>query len=244
MAHNSIYRGAYLGSISSLNEYLAFRSAHGIDDGSYKDLYIGDTFYINDGTYNVPWVVAHFNYYYDVGNYGSGGTTGVILMTKARITTSKMYATAENPNGFVRTIPATTVCPAIATALQTVFGSYLLDFNPAISTELISSIPSMAGMGMNGATTKLSWGSAKCLIPTEIQVYGSQIYSSSANDSAEASNKFALFNFINHVTFDRNSFWLRNACSDSHYCMATGEGRPNEAAVNNELGIRPYIYIN
>ena len=142
MAHNSIYRGAYLGSISSLNEYLAFRSAHGIDDGSYKDLYIGDYFTIMDGTYNVAWVVAHFDYY---ENIGTNTSYGVTLVSYQSVTKSGMASTNSTVGGYKNSIAHNTVCPAIATALQTVLGSYLRDFDCIISREVNANISSMAG---------------------------------------------------------------------------------------------------
>ena len=125
MAHNSIYRGANLGTISSLNEYLAFRTAHGIDDKSYKNLYIGDYVKIQDGTYNATWTVTHFDYYSDKGS--SYGFKGVVL--SSIVTTSKMNDTNTTVGGYKASIVHTTALPAITNALELVLGTYLHSIN-------------------------------------------------------------------------------------------------------------------
>ena len=61
LAHNGIYTGRNLGTISSASDWAAFRAKYGIADKSYKGLYLGDYVKVNDGTYNADWMVAGFN---------------------------------------------------------------------------------------------------------------------------------------------------------------------------------------
>lgn len=60
--HNSIFRGKYLG------QYPSVEQIENIDNGSFKDLYIGD-YWCNDITSSsaIKWRIAAFDYYYGIG---------------------------------------------------------------------------------------------------------------------------------------------------------------------------------
>lgn len=60
--HNSIYRGKHLG------QYPSVEQIENIDNGSFKDLYIGD-YWCSDITSSsaIKWRIAAFDYYYGVG---------------------------------------------------------------------------------------------------------------------------------------------------------------------------------
>jgi hypothetical protein len=208
VSHNGIFRGKDLGTVSSLNEYIAFRQAHGIDNKSYTDLYLGDYFKIQDGTYNVEWMVAHFDYYVNKGETVS--PRGVVLIPRITCGESKMNNTNTTEGGYAATIANVTTCPAIASKLQTVLGSYLLSNKLLFSTATNASIPSMAGANWQGASTNWAWTASQCSLPTEVQIYGSTVIGSSFYDVGESCEKLAVFNFINHIEYSRSGFWLRS----------------------------------
>ena len=225
-----------------MNEYLAFRTAHGIDDKSYKDLYLGDYFTINDGTYNVEWMVAHFDYYVRKGN-NNVGSQGVLLIPKGSCGRTKMYATDTTTGGYNSSIANTTACPAIATALSTVFGSYLLSNNLILTTVTDANIPSKAGSNIMGAATGWAWFSTQCVCPSEIQIYGSTVCSSSFYDTGEACQKLAIFNFINYIHFASISFWLRDVVASMYFGFAHGAGYAFYDRPSYDRAMRPLIYI-
>ncbi|MBR6289231.1 MAG: hypothetical protein IKR19_07850 [Acholeplasmatales bacterium] len=241
VSHNGIFRGKNLGTIASLNEYLAFRTAHGIDDKSYKDLYLGDYFKIQDGTYNAVWMVAHFDYYYNRGDVAS--SRGVVLIPRTVCGNSKMNDTADTTGAYKATIANTTTCPAIASALQTILGSYLLSNKLLLSNLTNTSISSMAGGEINGASISWGWVASQCVLPNEIQIYGSTVFSSSCYDVGEACEKFAVFNFINHIEYNRSDFWLRAVVSATNFAVAPGVGYANSSNANSSISLRPLIYI-
>ena len=241
MSHNSIYRGANLGTISSLNEYIALRSAHGIDDKSYTDLYLGDYFKIQDGTYNAVWMVAHFDYYYNKGDAAS--SRGVLLIPRTTCGTSKMNTENTTTGGYASTIAHTTTCPAIASALSTVLGSYLLINKLMLSNNMTANILSMSGGNWLGASTNWGWVASQCVFPNEIQMYGSTVWSSSCYDIGEACEKLAVFNFINHVEYSRSGFWLRDVANSSQFAVPNYGGTADRNYASNDIAIRPLIYI-
>ncbi|MBR6289248.1 MAG: hypothetical protein IKR19_07935 [Acholeplasmatales bacterium] len=241
VSHNGIFRGKDLGTISSLNEYLAFRSAHGIDDKSYKNLYLGDYFKIQDGTYNAVWMVAHFDYYYNRGDVVS--SKGVVLIPRDICGESKMANTNDTTGAYTSSIANTTTCPAIASKLQTILGSYLLSNKLLLSNTTNANTPSMAGGGLNGASTDWRWAASQCVLPNENQIYGSMVLSSSYYDVGEACEKLAVFNFINHTEYLRSNFWLRAVANTTAFAYASYVGGGNPGYASNSYPLRPLIYI-
>ncbi|MBR6289354.1 MAG: hypothetical protein IKR19_08465 [Acholeplasmatales bacterium] len=241
VSHNGIFRGKDLGTISSLNEYIAFRSAHGIDNKTYTDLYLGDYFKIQDGTYNAVWMVAHFDYYYNRGDVASA--RGVLLIPRTVCGESKMANTNDTTGAYASSIANVTTCPAIASKLQTVLGSYLLSNKLLLSNATNASTVSMAGAGYTGASTNWAWTASQCVLPNEIQIYGSTVFSSSFYDVGEACEKLAVFNFINHIEYSRSHFWLRAVASATRFAFATSSGDANSGSASASLSLRPLIYI-
>ena len=60
--HNSIYRGKSLGTSVSDAQWASIQA------GTFDDMFIGDYWTIN----NVRWVIAHFDYYYNIGDTNFG----------------------------------------------------------------------------------------------------------------------------------------------------------------------------
>ena len=242
VSHNAIFRGKDLGTVANLNEYLAFRQAHGIDNKTYKDLYLGDYFKIQDGTYNAVWMVAHFDYYVNRGDAASA--RGVVLIPRTTCGTSKMNATENKTTGaYASSVANATTCPAIATALSTILGSYLLSNKLLFSNSESDDIASMAGCNWNGASNGWAWVASQCVLPNEIQIYGSTVFSSSFYDVGEACEKLAIFNFINHVEYSRSNFWLRAVASSAGFANAGNGGGARGSSASYEHPLRPLIYI-
>ena len=228
---------------------MAFREAHGIYNDSsyntYKDLYLGDYFKIQDGTYNATWMVAHFDYYWNKGNDDNlFDNRGVVLIPRTLCSVHKMKDTDIGTTGaYKASLAHTTICPAIATALQTVLGSYLLSPHKMITNNMSNNIPSMAGLGWNGASSYFEWVDNNCILPNEMQIFGSPINSSSFYDVGEANQKLAVFNFINTVEYARASFWVRDVVDQLSYGLISNYGNVSAYDATGSFGTRPLIYI-
>ena len=230
-----------------MNEYLAFRTAHGIDDHTYKDIYIGDYITITDGTYNANWMVAHFDYYWNKGPNPSTGVRsprGVLLIPRVMCGTSKMNETNTYAGAYYSSLINTTVCPNIATALSTVFGSYLTNHYVLLANATDDNINSNAGAGRTGGSSNWSWETVQCELLNEVQVYGTTVLSSSLYDTGIENEKLAVFNFINHLEFSNTGFWLRDVAYRNNFTVAFGHGGAANYDPATKFGIRPSIYIS
>lgn len=248
-AHNMIYRHKNLGTISSLNEYLTFRQEHGIADHSYRDLYIGDYFTILDGTYNVEWVVAHFDYYVGIGpnTTSAKNNYGVVLIPgDAKGYCGNITMGSDIIQGYANSLAHTTHCPAVGSALQRVLGSYLLQTNNMITDQFSTNIPSMSGTGRNGATTHTSWSTNYAILPTESQVFGAPIASSSWMEAGEAYGKLALFSARTPNYYDQQNFFTRNIAgseTNTIWSLNSTYGYITLTAGTTSCGFRPIVYI-
>ena len=223
-----------------MNEYLSFRIAHGIDNKKYTDLYLGDYFKVMDGTYNAVWMVAHFDYFNHVGG---DGQQGVVLIPRTVCGDTKMYAENVTTNGYAGSIAQVTTCPAIATALSAIFGSYLLTNKLMLTTNVDSNAASMSGANRVGGATLFNWTTTQCSLMSEPQVYGTTVVSSSFCDVGEANRKFAIFNFINTIEYGYYTFWLRAVADYANFGIVNYNGCADRYPSNNTLSARPLIYI-
>ena len=192
-------------------------------------------------------MVAHFDYYYRTGSDFEGAPInpkGVALIPRTVCGgDSKMRDNDDITAGYLGSIPYNTTCPAIASALSTVLGSYLQTFRCLISVNTNPNIPSMCGANWMGASDTWGWRTVQAILPSEIQIYGSTVMSSSYFDTGEACQKLAVFNFINHIEFGRNMFWLRDVAAFDRFAAADASGNVVTSRSSIERSMRPIIYI-
>ena len=239
--HNSIFRGKNLGTINSLVELETFLTDHGISTGTFHDIYLGDYITIKDGTYNAVWMVAGFNTELNKGssNYITGNHISLIPRTK--VTDAAMNDSNDTTGGYLGSKMHTTTLPLIEAALQTVCGTHLKKRDVRISNAMTAATPSMAGAGLTGASTGSEWAAVYASLLTEVQVYGSMVWSSSAHDVGEGFEKLPVFNFINPVEYQRAYWWLRAVVSGSNFANVNSNGNANYNNASNSNGVRPIV---
>ena len=238
---NGYYRGKNLGTIASVADADAFNTAHGLSAGTFNDIFVGDEITIKDGTYNAVWLVAGIDWDYNKGDTASGH--GILLIPKTPLYNDQMNSTNVTTGGYKGSEMHTTKLPALVTKLQTVLGSHLKKRRVLLSNSVNTSLASMAGEGWTGASNNWEWTDAYAVLPSEVEVYGSTVFSSSFRDVGEACPKLPIFNFINPVYFSRWDFWLRAVASSASFCNVNYAGNANGGAASNSIGVRPLIYL-
>lgn len=238
---NGYYRGKNLGTIASVADADAFNTAHGLSAGTFDDIFVGDEITIKDGTYNAVWLVAGIDWDYNKGDTASGH--GILLIPKAPLYNDQMNSTNVTTGGYKGSAMHTTKLPALVTKLQTVLGSHLKKRRVLISNSVNTSIASMAGEGWTGASNGWEWVDIYAVLPSEVEVYGSTVFSSSFRDVGEACQKLPIFNFINPVYFSRWALWLRAVASSPNFCVVGSHGHAHGNNASNSFGVRPLIYL-
>ena len=242
LSHNGIYRGKNFGTFTSLSAVEQFLSDHGVSTGLFKDLYIGDYFKIQDGTYNVEWEIAGFDTYLHKGD-SDFATHHLALIPKTNLTTSKMNATDDTTGGYANSYMHKTVIPAVDANLTKVLGNHLLSRRAYLTTTVNKDIASNAGAGWKGASTAGDWFTVKSCLMSEVAVYGSTIFSSSFFDTAEDCERLPIFQFKGH-SYSRQWFWLKSVASGSDFAGANvGGGPASSSASDAGGGVRPLICV-
>lgn len=238
---NGYYRGKNLGTLASVADVDAFVTAHEITSGKYTDLFVGDEIKIQDGTYNATWLIAGIDWDYNKGDTASG--RGIMLIPKAPLYNDVMNDTNTTEGGYKGSKMFTTNIPALVTKLQAVLGSHLKKRRVLLSNAINTSI-SCGGLGSwTGASSSWEWIDVYAVLPSENEVYGSPIWSSSGYDAGEANQKLPIFNFINPAQFSRWYFWLRSVAVSTYFCFVDYSGYAYYHGASSSFGVRPLIYL-
>lgn len=242
LSHNGIYRGKNFGTFTSLSAVEQFLSDHGVSTGLFKDLYIGDYFKIQDGTYNVEWEIAGFDTYYQKGDTAFTNHH-IALIPKTNLLTSKMNDTNDTTGGYYNSYMHQSVIPTIDTNLATILGNHLLARRALLSNTMNKDLTSGAGAGWMGSATSWDWYTVKSCLMSEVAVYGSKVSSSSLYDIGEDCERLPIFQFKGR-SHTRQWFWLRAVASASTFANAAGNGNAgNFNASGAGGGVRPLICV-
>ena len=247
--HNGIYRGKNLGTFTSTAELETFLSNHEIATGNFTDLYLGDYFTIQDGTYNANWMIAGFDTeFYKGWLDNSSNPTPYItqhhitLIPRIPLFNAQMNSTNTTSGGYKGSAMHTSTLPTVVSNLQTVLGTHLLKRYALLSSAVDTTRSNMYG-NASGASSSWEWTEVYATLPSEVQIYGSTIWSSSGYDTGEACMKLPVFNFINHIQFSRWAFWLRGVASSGYFCYASNVGDASAWDASSSSGVRPVICI-
>lgn len=240
--HNGIYRGKNLGTFSSISAVESFLTTHKVSSGVFEDLYLGDYFRLQDGTYNVEWEIAGFDTYYQKGDTAFTNHH-IALIPKANLLTSKMNDTDDTTGGYYNSYMHQSVIPTIDTNLATILGNHLLARRALLSDAMNKDLTSGAGAGWMGCTTGWDWYTVKSCLMSEVAVYGSKVLSSSFHDIGEDCERLPIFQFKGH-SYTRHWFWLRDVASASNFAAAYRYGGAYGGyASDADGGVRPIICV-
>ena len=108
--------------------------------------------------------------------------------------------------------------------LYYIFGSHLKTIKSLLATAMSSSLYNRFGSA-GGASSGWGWQSVQTRLMSEIEVYGSTVWSSSGYDTGDANHQFELFRFSKSAVNNRSAYyWLKDAASSSYFCVCNYNG--------------------
>ena len=262
--HNSIYRGKNITSYytdGSLWDRLQGTGGYEL----FEDLYVGDYFTtgsaaINGTTKAWYWQIAGFDirlgvkgvvkHHVVVVPCSADGTSTDYLFT------SKMYSSTPFTAGYFGSIACQLMIAAqtvgttaysegaIATGLKAIFGSHILPSKELLSTVNDSSSYNRHDAG-SGASTSWGWISCYATLLSEVECYGSIVWTSSGYDGGmDSRGQLPLFrlnpSLINHTT---SRLWLRSVTTGSLFAKVDSDGYADDGYATGEWGLRPRFLI-
>ena len=163
-----------------------------------------------------------------VAGQGFGGTQhfGKSRMNATNTTEGGYKASEMNTLvlGEVTSTGSTAAHATINQQLYAEFGSHL-----KTTRELVSTAVNETGYNRFGSSTGCAsswdWISAQAILMSEIEAYGSIVWSSSGYDTGNANRQLPLFAFSKQAQNNRSAeYWLKDIASAAESCYASCEG--------------------
>ena len=129
--------------------------------------------------------------------------------------------------------------------LYYIFGSHLKTIKSLLATAMSSSLYNRFGSA-GGASSGWGWQSVQTRLMSEIEVYGSTVWSSSGYDTGDANHQFELFRFSKSAVNNRSAYyWLKDAASSSYFCSCYNIGASSYVtATNGDYYVRPCFVLS
>lgn len=226
-AHNSIYRGKYLGSAVTAAQYAA------ISSGTFADLYIGDYWTIGGVNYRI----AAFDYFYNTGDTALT-THHVTLVPDSILYNAQMNTTSTTAGGYAGSDMYTANLVQAKTIINAAFPNHLLRHRQLLTNAVNS----------NGQASGWAWFDSEVELMNETMVYGSVAAGSSAigaNLYNMAGNHgiLPLFAIHRNLVNNRASYWLRDVATAAYFADVGSGGFADCASASSSRGVRPYFSI-
>lgn len=227
-AHNSVYRGANLGTSVTSAQWAAIQA------GTFDDMYIGDYWVIGGVTYRI----AAFDYYLRAGDTDMT-THHVTLVPDVPMYTHVMNDTNVTTGGYVGSKMYTSGLTQAKNTINTAFGS----------THVLTHRQYLSNAVTNGRPSGGSWYDSTVELMTEQNVYGGKIFGAGNDGSSVPAlytvdkSQYPLFAFRPDLISNRQTFWLRDVVSAAYFACVSYGGRANYNGASSVGGVRPAFSI-
>ena len=220
--HNSVYRGASLGT--NVSPYMA-----SIRNGTFSGMYLGDYW-----TYGgVNWRIAAFNYFMGVGGTPITQHHVVVVPDKA-LYNAGLHETQPFKGSYLdHTINKSGLNQAVSMA-QSAFGAN----NLMKGWTRVSQ-----GINDNGTVISYTWYSSYAMLLDETMVFGRRLMGAGPEGNALNLGQLSAFERNHTMIFPGYTYWLRDRSHASTAVYLKENGEVSTAPLTYGFGIRPYFLI-
>ena len=179
------------------------------------------------------------------------GETGDFHFGRKRMnsshTTSGGYVSSEmhaSTLGAVVSSGSTASGATINQQLYAEFGAHLKTTRELLSSGMGASLYNRYGSA-TGASNNWGWYDCQACLMSEVEVYGSIVWSSSGFDTGTACKQLPLFAFSKKAINNRSAYyWLKDVASSSSFCDVSANGLASiTRAGNTNLYVRPRFVL-
>ena len=268
--HNSHYRGINLISTGHFADMAALLTAIRAQD--WSDIYIGDyvelTFTYEGASRTVKFYVGEIDKFYKVGNT-SLETHHLVMVTGDLGINQVMNDSNTTAGGYVGSKAHTVTLPALYAILNPLFNNAILTHKEHLSNTVLSAqtvslslddgngavtyscnnfpVYSSGDPNTPGCVTAGNWYDCNLVLMSEIEMFGSNRFSSSGIDDIMCpEGQIAAFKYNRNLqTLNRTiNTWLRNVNSASRFCVCNDRGISfRNVAATTHIRLRPRFLI-
>jgi hypothetical protein len=228
-AHNSIYRGKYLG------DHVTDAQIEAIDAGTFEDLYIGDYWTIND----IDWVIADFDYFYKSAGTYKIGNHHVVVIPRYFLYLAAMNNSDTTTSGYVGSKMHLENINSAREIVKSAFKDKIIVHKEILSNKI-----------SGGKIRGYGWYDVDVALMTEMMVFGTAIHAPQNAGNLETisytthKRQLSCFRFDTEISNISEGYFLRDVATDTRYIIVDGSGVASFYGIpTNELGVRPYFLL-
>ena len=226
--HKNLYRGKYLGTSVTAAQKTA------IQNGTFKDLYIGDYWTIG----GKDWVIADIDYFY---NIGSTPLTKhhLLMLPRSPLYEACMKNDGTTTGGYINSDMRKTGLASAKSTITSAFGSLVLTHKDIFVNAVT-----------NGHPSGVTWVDSDVELMNEIMVYGTFVHAAVNEGTIVPSNyttaktQLAIFKLNMKFLSDMRAWiWLRDVVSSRYFANVSNIAYANYGNADNGASVLPYFLI-
>ena len=226
--HKNLYRGKYLGTSVTAAQKTA------IQNGTFKDLYIGDYWTIG----GKDWVIADIDYFY---NIGSTPLTKhhLLMLPRSPLYEACMKNDGTTTGGYINSDMRKTGLASAKSTITSAFGSLVLTHKDIFVNAVT-----------NGHPSGVTWVDSDVELMNEIMVYGTFVHAAVNEGTIVPSNyttaktQLAIFKLNMKFLSDMRAWiWLRDVVSSAYFANVGNIAYANYGNADNGASVLPYFLI-
>ena len=226
--HKNLYRGKYLGTSVTAAQKTA------IQNGTFKDLYIGDYWTIG----GKDWVIADIDYFY---NIGSTPLTKhhLLMLPRSPLYEACMKNDGTTTGGYINSDMRKTGLASAKSTITSAFGSLVLTHKDIFVNAVT-----------NGHPSGVTWVDSDVELMNEIMVYGTFVHAAVNEGTIVPSNyttaktQLAIFKLNMKFLSDMRAWiWLRDVVSSAYFANVSNIAYANYGNADNGASVLPYFLI-
>ena len=226
-AHNSIYRGKYLGSSVTTLQY------SNIANGTFEDLYIGDYWTIGGVNYRI----ASFNYYINTGDTNLT-TPHVVIVPDTVLYNAQMNTTNITTGGYTGSQMRTANLASAISSIKSAFSGHVVKHKQLLSNATT-----------DGKASGWAWFDSEVDLMSEPMVYGTIVWGESTiggsgHNIGLGKSQLPLFAHNPQSINIRENYWLRDVVSSAGFAVVGSGGSAGHGSASNSRGVRPAFSIS
>lgn len=231
--HNSIYRGKFLGTSITAEQYAQ------ISAGTFDDMFIGDYWTISttfgSTTTNVDYVIAGFDYWWNVGDSFPQTTNKhhIVLVPKDRLYTARMNASNTTSGGYIGSEMYTNNLADARTGIGNAFSGHLYQVRRMFSTSV----------GADGQTDNIAEFTSSVDLMSETMTIGTKVFGNSGHEVGSDMGILPLFALNPASRAIKSSWWLRSVAYNSAFANIHSDGVAYYRNASVSYGVRPCFAI-
>ncbi len=270
----SLRRNTYRGK--DITDYYNNESLYEmIESCRFDDIYVGDYITTDKNSHKVTWLIADLNNYLHTGDQDVHSKNGYLdkagggLMTchatiipATTLGTSKMntkdttgisddvtkgmigYGKGAYVGSYMRNV---TLQRVLTDYITPAFDEHVIKTRNLLADGMDSSRSNQYGT-TDGASSSWNWYDSELDLMSEVNVFGTTVWSSSGYDIGIDNRQYAIFSlkpeFINSYNGICFWWWLKAVGHNCHFVRIRGNGAPYTDGASYEVGVRPRFLID